>query len=253
MKKTILSIAIMLFALTTFACHNDTLGWCNGEAHIITRLYNNHSIFQFRYYGTTDVIFTYHTKAAGNTDSELVFPQAIQFYPIRLQFRYADDSSLSAPFTEWGGDYGVPGTYIQSATHQLKNCSSVLLATNFSEFKAQRNVNEVSVFFRNEDESNVIRYEIKMSSDLRNWSILKKLKPNGQHSYSTSIELTMVGFILPFLLFNRKRKLLSFLLILSVLFYACKKESVSAGNNYKYARVDAITNTGTESSYIIKF
>ncbi len=249
----ILFAAILLLNLNSKACHIDTLGWCNGEAHFKTGLFNNHSVFEIRYYGITDVLFTYHTKASGNTDSEIVFPQPLQNVPIKIQFRFRDDSSVNAPFTTWGGDYNIGGAFVQSAIHQLPNCSTLLLATNFSEFKAQRNGNEALIFFRNEDESNTIRYEVKMSSDLRNWSTVKTLTPNGQHSYSTSIELTMVGFILPFLLFNRKRKLLSFLIILSVLFYACKKESISGSNNYKYVRIDAVTNTGVESSSIIKF
>lgn len=243
MKKTILAAITLLISCNLFACHVNSLGWCGGEAYFKTQKFDNNSIFEFRYYEADTVLFTYQTKATGNTDTTFSLPQPIQGYPIRLQFRYK--AIGSSHFNSWGNNGDLPN-YFQSSTSQLPGCS--VLAVSFSNVSAVNNNGELTVNFRNEDESNVSHYDIYLSKDAVHWDKVKEVPVNGSHSYTVGIGLSAFAFLFPFLIwFKKKKYYLPFAIIASVILFSCQKDSIVSShvNEYRYAKVQPVTLDGT--------
>ena len=253
MKKLLLGLVLSFSISTLFACHVDTTGWCGGKAFFKTGAFNNHSEFQFRLYGTDDVLFSYYTRDEGNTDSVFTLPQEIQNYPLRIQFRHRDkDSNV---FTEWSGNYDIAGGYIQSATNQLSSCN--VLAVNFSNVSALKTSSGTKVNFTNNDESEVLSYNIMMSHDSKTWEKVRSIKSTGQHEYSINLGTISISFIIPFLVFfksKRIRPLLYLLILMVAVLFSCQKENLNIQNTDKYSfvKIDAIKVDGSIVSSEIK-
>lgn len=252
MKRLILGFVLSLSISTLFACHIDTLGWCGGKTFLRAVDFGNNAEFQFRIYGTTDILFTYTTKPTGSTDTVFVLPQSIQGYPIRLQFRI---KYVGADFTQWGGDYEIPDTYVQSATHQLAGCG--VLAVQFTDISAVKEGDNVEISFNNQDEQGVIRYDIMMSTDSKEWDKATSIDATGQHSYSVRLGGIAAAFMLPLFAFFKRKKLTPMLwlsILLVVVLFSCQKEKLTNAqkSKYNYVRVDAISADGNITHSQIK-
>jgi hypothetical protein len=251
MKKSIIGAIVLLFiATSSIACRIDTLGRCSGQAYFKTANVPNSAIFEVRITGTDSVIFKYTTAATGNTDTafNLILPAISS-----IQFRYRQLDS--ANFFEWRGN---DQDSLISPISQLAGCLTMEL--QFTNFTARKSWNNVNISFTNQDESNVSRYEVLMSSnpnDSTKWVSTKTIIPDGSHTYSFSLPLSYkiaagagtVAFFLPFMIGFKKRKkyvnIIALLLFSGILFWSCKKESVSNQANYNSVKIAAVMKDGS--------
>ena len=242
MKKTIFGAILLLFAMTTFAHHIDSQGWCSGKSYFRTGGFYNSSLVQVRLYPSDSLILEFTTAATGSTDTTIMFDQLYQNTPIQIQFR---DSSTN--FVEdWRGN---DSSWITSSTQQLPGCST--LGVGFTNFTGKKDGGNIDITFTNADEIGTDHYNLLMSPDSKTWTQVRSITANGSHTYSLSLGIG-IAFLLPFLAGfskgNKLKRFLALLLISGVIFWSCKKSSDSTTSNYNYAKIVAVSKDGSFSS-----
>lgn len=248
--KTLVLLAFLFLTIQPVrACHLDTLGWCSGKAYYITKQFNNNGIFEFRMHNTTSLLFTYITKPTGLTDTIISVDQSSQASTVIVEFRWKMVGSNDSTFSDW--------LRYRSGTNQYAGCS--FLATTFTYVNAQRDNNKLNVSFNNENEEGVSSYNVQLSIDGVRWDNVKNINATGAHTYSYSFTLIAKAVLLfPLLLISFKRRtsvMILGLVILAILPFACKKASIvnTTDKEYKYVRIEAITQDGSIHSIIKTF
>lgn len=115
MKKIALWVATLIISNITLACHVPADGWCGGQAHFSTGAFANGATYEFRYFGTTDVIFTYVAPTTGSADTSFVLPQPNQSVAIEIQFR----ELLNGVWSKWWGDKDTPRDRVVSSIKSI--------------------------------------------------------------------------------------------------------------------------------------
>ena len=248
MKKIILGLVLSLSISALFACHIDPIGKCENQSYFITRIFNPNSIYHFIVTGDTIETFT-----TGSIVQDSVFSLPISAgTTVTMAYNY-----IGSTFIEYSSAV--------SSSDRYAGCGA--LAVQFANVSTQRDGNNIKVNFTNEDESEVLRYDIMLSKDGKDWVQWQSVQPTGQHSYS--IRLTteraakiITAFILPALFFVNKKsqrkarlKLLSYVLILMVVvLFSCTKETDSILpiklSEYSLVKVNAVKIDGIISSEI---
>jgi hypothetical protein len=263
MKKSIIGVITLLLSITTFAHHINSTGWCSGHANFTTVNFANNALVQVRLYPSDSIVLQYTTPATGNADVSFTLDQPYKDSSIQIQFRYELLDSLG--FFDWRGN---DSNYITSSTSQLTGCLTMEL--QFTDFTAKKSGNNLNISFTNQDESNVSRYEVLMSSnpnDSTKWVTAKTIIPDGSHTYSFSLPLSYkiaagagtVAFFLPFMIGFKKRKkyvnIIALVLFFSIAFWSCKKEAVENTANYNTAKIKVIFKDGSSpvTSHDLKF
>jgi hypothetical protein len=244
MKTLSIIVLALLINLQSKACWPNPIGWCSGKAYFQTHIFNNSSIFQFRIKGDTTLLFTYTTNPTGSTDTLFTVPQLNQNTPVIIQFRYK--YIVDAGYNNWQSDTAGTGTFA--------GCGS--LATGFTNLSAIKTGNNLMVQFNNENEAGVISYNIQLSTDTKKWVNIKSIPATNSHTYSSSVGIGItVGFMLPLLFISFRRKLFAFIFTIALitLFFSCKKSNTTNEQQYKYVRIEAVTNNGFVYSPIKSF
>lgn len=236
MKKLLLGLALSLSISALFACHIDPIGECDGNSYFITRVFNPNSIYHFIVAGDTIETFT-----TGAVVHDSIFSLSIQ----------AETEVLIA-YNYIGSDF-IEYSSATSADYQFAGCGA--LAVQFTNISAQRTSGGIKVNFTNYDESEVLRYDIMLSKDGKDWVKIQSVNPTGQDSYSIKLGALSIAFLLPFLVFFKSKKirpLLYLLVLMVVVLFSCQKESIVKTDNYNFVRIDAVKVDGNIISSEIK-
>ena len=249
MKKLLLGLVLSLSISTVLACHIDPIGECDGNSYFITRIFNPNSVYHFIAAGDTIETFT-----TGSVVQDSVFSLPIPAgTEILMAYNYA-----GSDFIEYSSS--------TSADYQFAGCGA--LAVQFSNISAQRDGENVTVNFTNYDESEVLRYDIMVSKNSKDWVQWQSVQPAGQQSYSINLAskrvIVIAAFVLPFIFFVNKKsqrkarfKFLAYMLILmAVVLFSCTKETDSIApfklSDYSLVKINAVKVDGSIVSSEIK-
>jgi hypothetical protein len=250
MKKVTFGLILSIISISSFACRIDNLGLCGGKAYFITREFNPYSIFEFRVRGSIAV--TTITTGSVVTDSIFSIP-AVAGDWIEFRYKYLSDAS----FDDWDLYEALVPNY------NYANCGT--LAVTLSNFNVQ-NKNGQTIISFDDYASNVTQYNVKASTNSKDWVTIKTIAPTGSKNYNIPISTSTQAFglltllLIPIVLEDKfknkkssKRKWLSLIAIAGmILFYSCKKENTDSvkKESYKYFQIEVITTSGSELSQI---
>ena len=236
MKKLLLGLVLSLSISTLFACHIDSLGKCEDQSYFITRLFNPNSIYHFIVAGDTIETFT-----TGSIVQDSVFSLTIPAgTEVLMSYNY-----LGSDFIEYSSAV--------SSANRYAGCGA--LAIKFSNITTQRDGENVTVNFTNYDESEVLRYDIMVSKNSKDWVLWQSINPTGQHSYSIKLGALSIAFLLPFLVFFKSKKIRPLLyLALMIVIFSCTKEiRRDKITDYNLVKVDAVKIDTIVSSEVKSF
>ena len=249
MKKIILGLVLSLSISAVFACHIDPFGKCEDQSYFITRLFNPNSVYNFIVAGDTIETFT-----TGSIVQDSVFSLTIP-----------SETEVLMAYNYIGSDF-IEYSSAVSSTNQYAGCGA--LAIKFSSITTQRDGENVTVNFINYDESEVLRYDIMVSKNSKDWVQWQSVQPTGQQSYSINLAskrvIVIAAFVLPFIFFVNKKsqrkarfKFLAYMLILmSVVLFSCTKETGNIApiklSDYSLVKINAVKVDGSIVSSEIK-
>ena len=236
MKKIILGLVLSLSISAVFACHIDPIGECDGNSYFITRIFNPNSIYHFIVAGDTIETFT-----TGEVVQDSIFSLPISSgVEVLMAYNY-----IGSDFIEYSSAVSSSGRYA--------GCGA--LAVQFTNINAQRTSGGIKVNFTNYDEREVLRYDIKVSKDSKDWVLWQSIQPTGQHSYSIKLGALSIAFLLPFLVFFKSKKIRPLLyLALMIVIFSCTKEiRRDKITDYNLVKVDAVKIDTIVSSEVKSF
>jgi len=249
---------LSLISISSFACHLDNVGICGNKAYFTTKNFNPNSIYQFRFFGDTTVIFEFTTNGDVE-DSLLTVKIPDGETDVKIQFRNMY-TNVSDSYSPWGGNYNEEGAFIELIDEDNSACK--LLPVTVSNVQVQKlNNGDINVSFKAGDETDVKEYRILASVDGNTWhTSVQPIPATGASSYTMHISLAAAGtafaILLPFFGFfnNKKKNMLTYALFATIILVSCKKIADNTATNdvktsYKFVKVEAISKSGVAPSF----